>query len=448
MGATIVREFVEGPQKYQDDKGMISPPKVLRRMFEELGATYIKLGQFIASSPTLFPADYVLEFQACLDKTPTIPYSDIRKIIQDELGKPISSVYAYVDPMPLASASIAQVHRGRLKDGTEIVVKVRKPAVEAVLKADLSVLYAATKILEFINPDLGRFSLSNIVGDIRESMLDELDFKKEAKNLENFREFLEKSAIQDATAPRPYLQASSTQVLTMDYLNGVPLVDLEGIRKFSANPELTLVAALRTWASSVTDNDVFHADVHGGNLLVLTDGRVGFIDFGIVGRVPERVWDALGDLTTGFLEEDYRKMAGGLVRMGATGTDVDVDKFGDELESVVQKIMTIQPQVVVASDLQGTQVSAQLAVDERATTEIVLEIVSVADRNGLKLPREFGLLLKQALYFDRYQKLLAPDMDPMRDPRVRERMQEEFFSGDAKPPTEGQGPIIDAEIVG
>jgi aarF domain-containing kinase len=177
-------------------------------------------------------------------------------------------------------------------------------------------------------------------------------------------------------------------------------------------------------ASSVVNNDKFHADVHGGNLLVLPDGRVGFIDFGIVGQVSERVWNAIGQLVQSFVTEDYKGVAESLVQMGATDNSVNIDKFGRELEEVVRKIRDIQPEVFVETtqgfDGTAPSVNAVIAVDERETTEIVLQIVGVAESNGLKLPREFGLLLKQSLYFDRYQKLLAPELDPLRDPRVRE----------------------------
>jgi aarF domain-containing kinase len=295
----ITSELLVNPNIFSSKSSSISPPKILKRLFEELGATYIKLGQFIASSPTLFPAEYVTEFQTLLDQTPTIPFIDIKEIIQKDLAKPINKVYSYIDPVPVASASVAQVHKAKLIDGTEVCIKVQKPGVDSILIADLNFLTAATKILEFINPSFSRISLANIVSDIKDSMLDELDFRKEAQNLINFRSFLERNNIMDTVAPRPYLSVSSKRVLTMEYLKGsiyfnyiydyliiqifegVPLVDLEGIKKYSANPEATLVTALRTWGLSVMENDRFHADVHGGNLLVLEDGRIGFIDFGI-----------------------------------------------------------------------------------------------------------------------------------------------------------------------
>ena len=415
---TIIREVAQEPQKFIDGNSL-NLPRLVRRLFEELGATYIKLGQFIASSPTLFPPEYVMEFQACLDNSPVVPFSVIKDIIVSDLGKPLRAVFESVDETPLASASIAQVHKATLLDGREVVVKVRKPSSEATLKADLGFLLITSKLVEFVNPSLSRLSLANIVGDIRESMLGELDFVKESKNIEEFRAFLDRQSITEACAPEPIF--ATGRVLVMEYLDGVPLVDLEGIKQYSNNPEQTLITALQTWAASVVDNDSFHADVHGGNILVLKDGRVGFIDFGIVGRIPSTTWNALNDILNSFALNDWRGVARALVALGATDEkiEVDVDKFGRELEGVVVSIMELTPNIDIIADAQGTSVAATLAVDEGETTKIVLEIVKVAEDNGIKLPREFGILIKQALYFDRYQKLLAPTLDPLRDDRIR-----------------------------
>jgi aarF domain-containing kinase len=421
-------EYIRNPIAFQNGSSL-NAPVVLRKLFEKLGATYIKLGQFIASSPTLFPAEYVKEFQKCLDKTPTYPYSVIRKIIQSELGHPLSSVYSYIDPQPLASASIAQVHRARLRSTKqEVVIKVRKPDVESVLKADLGFLYIISRILEIINPSLQRLSLSAIVGDIRASMLEELNFNLEAQNLVNFRDFLiAKGLDKSATAPEPILEYTSRKVLTMEYLDGVPLVDLESIRTFVPDPEVTLMNALGTWATSVAEHESFHADVHAGNLLVLRDGRVGFIDFGIVGRISDKVWNALSGLIQGAATQNFRLVAQSLADIGATNDIIDLDAFGKDLEEVFAKIYDIEPTVSIQT-MQGQSgamyAQAQLAVDDSEITELVLSLVNVSEKNGLKLPREFGLLMKQALYFDRYQKVLAPNTDPLRDPRLIESLKE------------------------
>lgn len=432
---SVGREVAGNLNNYMTEGGSVNLPKLLRRLFEELGATYIKLGQFIASSPTLFPAEYVMEFQACLDNSPVVSFQEIKRIIEADLGKPLSQIFSYVDEKPLASASIAQVHRATLKDGREAVIKVRKPSSEDTLKADLGFLLITSRLLEFVNPSLGRLSLANIVGDIRESMLDELDFTKEEANLKEFREFLPRQGIMGACAPEPYL--SSKKVLVMEYLKGVPLVDLEGIRQYSDNPEQTLITALQTWAASVVDNESFHADLHGGNILVLENGQVGFIDFGIVGRIPSTTWNALDGLIGSFAINDFRGVASALVSIGATDDKiaVDVDMFGRELETVVQSILAMEPNIDIVTDVEGRSVAASLSVDDSETTRILLEIVKVAEDNGIRLPREFGILIKQALYFDRYQKLLAPTLDPLRDDRVRASLSSSYR------------PIIDAEIV-
>lgn len=154
-----------------------TPPALLRSLFERLGATYIKLGQFVASSPTLFPAEYVEEMQKCLDATEPIAWPEIQQRIATELGGQarVDEIFSFVNPVPLASASIAQVHAAVLRSsGQDVVIKVLKPGVEDVLIADLNFLYLSARLLEFINPDLSRTSLAAIVGDIRTSMLDEV----------------------------------------------------------------------------------------------------------------------------------------------------------------------------------------------------------------------------------------------------------------------------------
>lgn len=258
-----------------------------------MGATYVKLGQFIASSPTLFPKEYVVEFQKCLDQTEPIAWSIIKSVIESELG-PINTVFEFVDPVPLASASIAQVHSARLKNGDDVVIKVQKPGIDASLKADLGFLYSAARILEFLQPDWERTSLAAVAGDIRSSMLEELDFVLEARNTIEFRRFLQDNQLlKEATAPRVYQDYTTKKVLVLERLHGVSLLDEETIASVTRDPQKgvdTIITALNIWSMSVTSMPWFHADVHAGNLLLLNDGRVGFIDFGIVGRISEKVF--------------------------------------------------------------------------------------------------------------------------------------------------------------
>jgi aarF domain-containing kinase len=416
--ATTAQEFLP---KLLSQPSSVSLPAVLRTLFERMGATYVKLGQFIASSPTLFPKEYVVEFQKCLDQTEPLPWSTIKSVIEQELG-PISNTFSFVDPKPLASASIAQVHCATLKStGEQVVIKVQKPGIDASLQADLGFLYVSARVLEFLLPDWERTSLSAVTGDIRASMLEELDFEKEAKNTIEFRRFLQDNGLlKQATAPRVYLDHTTRKVMVLEYLDGISLLDENAISQVTSDPEQgaeTILTALNIWSMSLTLMPWFHADVHAGNLLLLKDGRVGFIDFGIVGRISEKVLQSINELSVALAANDSEGMAIALCNMGAADEKVDTKQFGRDIERVLNRMNKVQTDVTVTAMADGT-VSGRIDVNESEITDLLLEFVEVTENNGLKLPREFGLLVKQSLYFDRYLKILAPNVDVMNDSRV------------------------------
>ncbi|KAL8535390.1 hypothetical protein ACS0TY_011149 [Phlomoides rotata] len=402
----------------------LSSPIYLRKLFERMGATYIKLGQFIASAPTLFPPDYVLEFQRCFDRAPSVPFQEIQAILRQELGKPIDTVFDYVDPTPLASASIAQVHGARIRGTKEdVVIKVLKPGIEDILVADLNFVYIVARILEFLSPDLSRASLVAIVKDIRESMLEEIDFRKEATNVESFRRYLESMGLtQQATAPKVYKEYSSKRILTMERLYGVPLTDLNSIKSLVPNPETSLITALNVWFGSLLACDTFHADVHAGNLWLLRDGRIGYLDFGIVGRISPKTWAAMEVFLASVGTGEYESMASSLIDMGATSSNIDTRAFARDLENIFSSIQDLDTEIIVTAarepNTNATAVSANVVVDERQMNTLFLDVVRVSESYGLRFPREFALLMKQLLYFDRYTRLLAPNLNMLQDQRI------------------------------
>ena len=374
----------------------MDPAVRLRHLFESLGTTYIKLGQFIASAPSFFPAEYVKAFQNCLDKTPPLPFATIEKVINAELKTHWKTKFEWIDPTPLACASIAQVHAAKTSTGQDVVLKVQKPNVEHILKTDLNFLLTSAVIAEKLAPHMKIASLADICKEIKNGMLAECDFLLELQNLENFRTFIHDHGFHQVTAPKPLHELSTRRLLTMERLYGVPFTDLEAVKHLVDDPQSALIHGMNAWFATLLEGHHFHADVHAGNLLVLEDGRVAFIDFGIVGHVSKNTWNAVQTLIESMMEHNSQGIASALYEIGMTKNTIDLNAFAQSIEKILLK---------PASNLDAVNPQNQ-SIDQK-----ILELSQIAQHYGLHFPREFALLMKQLLYFDRYVQLVSDDLD-------------------------------------
>lgn len=395
VAAKAASKSVAARARGQEDPG----PAIVRSAFEDLGPTYVKLGQLVASSQGLFPEPYCQEFRKCLDRVRPFPYEDVERTLRAELGRDPGSVFASIEREPLASASIAQVHAARLHDGQHVVIKVQRPNIADIVATDLRLLrWGARAMTLFPNGELA--NPVGVVEDFEANIREELDFRREAANMAEFNRIMLAQRQSQVAAPRVIGDLSTPRVLVMERFFGHRVDEVEKLRATGVDLEDRLLVGMRAWFQCMILHGFFHGDVHAGNLMTLDDGRVGFLDFGIVGRFTRERREQVTDYLLAFATGDFDKLARVMVAMGSSERGrIDVEKLGKELAVAYEPILT------------GEASSAKYA-------DIIPAIMRTGVKHGMRMPRDFVLVVKQMIYFDRYAKLLAPDLNVFRDPRI------------------------------
>jgi predicted unusual protein kinase regulating ubiquinone biosynthesis (AarF/ABC1/UbiB family) len=395
--ATTGGRFVLHPRR--------QPPKALavalRRSFVELGPTFVKLGQLIASSPGLFPPVLADEMRSLLDDVPPEPTRRIRRIVERALGEPIDVLFTEFDDEPLAAASIAQVHRARLRDGTEVAVKVRRPRLRGRIERDLALLRIVATALGRVGA-LGRaVNPTAIVEDLSRSMRQELDFRREARDMAAFAANLRAVGENDGiVVPDPIDGLVAERVLVMTYVEGTPVDDGAALRAAGFDLEDLFRQGARAWMEGALLHGLFHGDVHAGNLFVTPHGQVAFLDFGIMGRLDDRPRTVLRRLLPAvMIEQDFRAVIQAVADLGAATGPVDLERAAADVEALLRP-MVGKP------------------LGEVSYGEMLTSIVDVATRHRVRLPRELVAVVKQLLYLERYAKDLAPGYVMFTDPAI------------------------------
>jgi aarF domain-containing kinase len=381
--------------KYQ----RLSRPVLLRMWCEDMGPTFIKFGQIVASSAGMFPDAYVKEFQKCLDRVKPFPFSDVRRILDEELGAEKAAHLVDIEPKQLASASIAQVHTAKLRDGTPVVIKVQRPGIIARCMADMKLMRLLARMVARMKKNVELANPVGVVDDFTKTLTEELDFRREAENLDRFNDIMRELGHKHIHAPVPHHEYTTRRVLVMERFSGLRVDRFEEIRARGIDGESKLVDGLRAWFQCVVFYGFFHGDVHAGNLMLLDDETIGFLDFGIVGRFDDRERYLVTDYMIAFASGNYRRLAEIIVEMAGAPADLDMDGFIKDLGDTYRPLLT-------------------LSFGEVNYAEFLPGIQRTATRHQMRMPNEFILITKQLLYFDRYAKALAPKLNVFTDPRL------------------------------
>lgn len=396
-------------------------PVELRQGFEAMGVTYIKLGQFIGSSPSLFPAEYVEAFQDCFDRTPAHDFSLICKVIERELERPLDSVFSDIDEEPMAIASIAQVHTAKLITGEPVVIKVQKPGVEATIDVDLNIMLLMTRLVERLTPNLNRQMISGFIEAIFPYMKDECNFCKEEQYLIDFGQFIKEQGIKEVVVPKPYPAFSSKRVLVMERLYGgtfsdklrksprftktlsQPFTAQNDSAEFKAAQNLSQAVSKvkKVWLASLFQHWFFHADLHLGNMMLLDDGNVGLIDFGLVGSISPKIWKSCQKLFIGVLQDNSRDVAEALFGIGMTSDTIDIESFSKDIEKLMKQTKDLDTRQNYNEEASDVLIDEQLLMQD--ANRWLIELGKLSRNYGLIFPHAFTLLLKQFLYFDRLE---------------------------------------------
>jgi predicted unusual protein kinase regulating ubiquinone biosynthesis (AarF/ABC1/UbiB family) len=377
--------------------------KVLRELpqtFADLGPTYVKFGQIIASSPGAFGEQLSREFRSLLDRVPPADKDEVHKIFVDDLGAEPSDLFAEFDEQPFASASIAQVHFATLHTGEEVVVKIQRPGIRRRIAADLQILKRFAQAVE--RAKLGRrLSAQDVVADFAANLAEELDFRLEAQSMDAWVSHLHASPLgRNIRVPQVYWDFTTQRVLTMERVHGVRIDDAAAIRKAGFDGVELVKALLFSLFEGGLRHGLFHGDLHAGNLYVDDQGRIVFFDFGIMGRIDPRTRWLLRELVYALLVKKDHAAAGKIVvLMGAVGT--------------------VKPEAQAAKDLEAFSTPLTMkSLGDLSYADIGRQLSTLADAYDVKLPRELVLIGKQFLYVERYMKLLAPKWQMMSDPQL------------------------------
>ena len=388
----------KGPSPEEEARGRAEREKTTlavraRRVVEDLGPSFVKLGQIGSTRPDVLPADLITELKKLQDSVPPVPFEDIKNQIERSLGARLEDIYEQFDEEPLAAASIAQVHRAKLKtpEGIrDVVVKVQRPGIAEKIASDVDILHTFATLIERAIPESKIYSPVGLVQQFDRAITSELDFSTEAENAIRFAQNFEK--FPNAKFPKPYKEASSKRVLTLEFLDGQKIYD--AIDAGHSGKRLARIG-LDIMIKQIFEDGFFHADPHPGNILILNSPEnpvYALIDLGMVGRLSPRMRDLTVDVMVAAVRRDYDAVADAMYHIGTPTKKIDMNAYRAEVAMLAEKYLGKQLKDIELSSM-------------------IRDLVQGATKYGVEIPSDFMLVGKALMTVEGVGKEIDPELD-------------------------------------
>jgi ubiquinone biosynthesis protein len=364
-----------------------STPVRVRLALEELGPTFVKLGQILSTRPFLLPVDYIIELSKLQDQVEPMPWLLASNILARELGKPIEECFSKINQTPLASASLAQVHEAVLKDGTSVVVKIQREGIKKIIDSDMRILVDVADLLERNIPESDQYDPKGLVEELARSTQKEINFLNEARNIEIFAEnFKDEPVIK---VPRVYREYSTAKVLTLEKITGIKISELDKLKQAGYNAEQICKNGSRLILKMIFEDGFFHADPHPGNLFVCEGEIIAPVDYGMMGTLSERQKNELADLVMTVMSQDTGAIIRTLQNSGVVPEQANIRILDQELSELIVKYYKMSL----------SQIDMKTAMDD---------FFMVAHRHQIKFQAEFMLLGKALMTYEELARVLYP----------------------------------------
>ena len=377
---------------WQDPQAMahMAPPERVRRALEDLGPTFVKLGQVLATRVDLFGPEWIAELGKLQNAVPPLPFERVRPQLVEDLGAEPEAVFAQLDEAPIAAASLAQTHRAWLADGTAVVLKIRRPGIRDTVEADLRLLARLAEIVEAQAPDLHRYRPREVVQQFAQSLRRELDFAAECRNAERIAANF--AGHDEIVVPRVHWQWTCERLNVQDFVAGIPGPDLAAVDASGMDRKRLAQVGAGIVLKMVLEDGVFHADPHPGNIFYLSGERIGVIDFGMVGRVSEQRRIQIVQLLHGLVEREAEAVTDVLMEWGEGAWEADETRLQADIGAFVDQYRGVP--------LKDLRMGAML-----------LDVTTILRDHGLSLPPDLALMIKAFLTLEGFGRQLDPDFD-------------------------------------